>query len=342
MHWSHVSAAITAHETEHDQMKAIRFEQPGGPEVLKLADVETPTPGAGEIRVRNAVSGINFLDTYQRNGLYKVPLPSGLGQEAAGSVDAVGEGVARVREGDRVAYCTGPLGAYAEAHVVPAERAVKLPDAIAFDIAAASLLKGMTARYLLRKTFPVERGHVVVVHAAAGGVGQIIVQWAAHLGALVIAVVGGDEKAGIAKQLGAHHVIVSSREPIAERVREFTKGEGADVVYDGVGKDTWDASLDSLKVRGMMVSFGNASGPPPAFSPLVLSQKGSLFLTRPTLFHYTRTTAELDETARDLFDAIEGGAVRIAAPTRYALADAAQAHRDLEARKTTGSLVLVP
>jgi NADPH:quinone reductase len=321
-------------------MKAIRIEKTGGPEVLQLADVETPAPGAGEIRVKNAACGINFIDTYHRSGLYKVALPSGLGQEGAGVVDAAGEGVTRFAAGDRVAYCSGPIGAYAEAHVVRADRAVRLPDAIASDIGAASLLKGMTARYLLRKTFPVEPGHVVVIHAAAGGVGQIATQWAAHLGATVIATVGNDEKALVAKEIGAHHVIVSSRENIAERVREITRGEGAHVVYDGVGKDTWEASLDSLRVRGMLVSFGNASGPAAPFSPLVLSQKGSLYLTRPTLGHYTRTLEELDETAADLFGVIESGAVRIAPPTRYQLADAAQAHRDLEARKTTGSLVL--
>ena len=322
-------------------MKAIRFEQNGGPEVLALADLPTPEPGANEVRVRHHAIGVNFIDTYQRSGLYKVGLPSGLGLEAAGVVEAVGSNVSRFRQGDRIAYASGPLGAYAEANVVNEARAVKLPDAIPYDIAAASLLKGMTARFLLRKTFRVERGHDVVIHAAAGGVGQIAVQWAKHLGANVIAVVGSDAKAEIAKSLGADHAIVTSREDISKRVREIT-GVGAHVVYDSVGKDTFLASIDSLRPLGMMVSFGNASGPPPDINPLLLSQKGSLFLTRPTMFSYTATVEQLDETAAELFDVIAKGAVRIAASTRYALADAAQAHSDLEARRTTGSLVLTP
>jgi NADPH2:quinone reductase len=224
---------------------------------------------------------------------------------------------------------------------VPEGRAVKLPASVSFDIAASSMLKGMTARYLLRKTFPVKRGDAVLIHAAAGGVGQILVQWAKHLGALTIAVVGSEAKATIPRDLGADHVIVSARENIAQRVREIT-GAGAHVVYDGVGKDTWEASLDSLRPLGMMVTYGNASGPVPPFDPIVLSQKGSLFLTRPTLFSYTATTEQLDETAADLFAVLEQGVVKIAPPTPYALADAAQSHRDLEARKTTGSLVLKP
>jgi NADPH2:quinone reductase len=323
-------------------MRAIRIEQNGGPDVMQLAEVNAPTPSANEIRVRHAAIGVNFIDTYHRTGLYKIALPSGLGQEGAGVVDAVGVNVTRFKQGDRVAYCMSALGAYAEAHVVSEHKAARLPDAIAFDIAAASLLKGMTARYLLRKTFRVERGHTILVHAAAGGVGQILVQWGKHLGARVIATVGSDAKAQIARDLGADDVIIQTREDIAKRVREVTNGVGADVVYDGVGKDTWDASLDSLRPLGMMVSYGNASGAAPPFSPLVLSQKGSLFLTRPTLGHYTATAEQFDETARDLFDVIEQGAVRIAPPTRYALADAAQAHRDLESRRTTGSLVLAP
>lgn len=322
-------------------MKAIRLTAHGGPEMLTLADVPMPTPGAHEVRIRHQAIGVNFIDTYQRSGLYKIPLPGGLGAEAAGIVDAVGASVTRFKIGDRAAYATGPLGAYAEAHVVPEGRAVILPDAIAFDIAAAALLKGMTARYLLRKTFRVERGHAIAVHAAAGGVGQILVQWGKHLGALVIAVVGNEAKAEIVRELGADHVIVQGREDIASRVREIT-GVGAHVVYDGVGKDTFAASLDCLRPMGMMVSYGNASGAPPDISPLVLSQKGSLFLTRPTLFHYTATTEMLDETAADLFGVLAEGAVKIAPPARYKLAGAAQAHRDLEARKTTGSLVLTP
>jgi NADPH2:quinone reductase len=323
-------------------MKAVRIKSHGGPEVIHVEDVETPTPGAHEIRVKNAACGVNFIDTYHRTGLYKIPLPSGLGQEGAGVVDAIGEGVTHFKIGDRVAYCSGPIGAYSETHVVREDRAVALPQAISFDIAAASLLKGMTARYLLRKTFRVERGHVVVIHAAAGGVGQILVQWAKHLGATVIATTGSDAKAEIAKSLGSDHVLVTGHDEIAKRVREISNGMGAHVVYDGVGKDTFDASLDSLRPLGVMVSFGNASGPPPPLNVLSLSQKGSLFLTRPTLGHYTATREALDETANDLFDVVEKGIVRIAPPTHYKLSDAAQAHRDLEGRKTTGSLVLIP
>lgn len=322
-------------------MKAVRIAANGGPDVITLADVETREPGAGEVRVKHHAIGVNFIDTYQRSGLYKIALPSPLGLEAAGVVEAIGDGVTRFKVGDRIVYASGPLGAYAEANVVKAAQAVKLPDAIPYDIAAASLLKGMTARFLLRKTFRVERGHDVVIHAAAGGVGQIAVQWAKHLGANVIAVVGSDAKAEIAKSLGADHTIITARDDIAKRVREIT-GVGAHVVYDSVGKDTFLASIDSLRPLGMMVSFGNASGPPPDINPLLLSQKGSLFLTRPTMFSYTATVEQLDETAADLFDVIAKGAVKIAPPTRYALADAAQAHHDLEARKTTGSLVLVP
>ncbi|MGQ0531585.1 MAG: quinone oxidoreductase family protein [Caulobacteraceae bacterium] len=322
-------------------MKAIRIAQNGGPEVMALADVATPEPGANEVRVRHQAIGVNFIDTYHRSGLYKNSI-GGLGLEAAGVVDAAGANVTRFKQGDRIAYCSGPIGAYAEMHVVNEAKAVKLPAEVSYDIAAAATLKGMTARYLLRKTFRVERGHIVVIHAAAGGVGQIATQWAKHLGATVIATVGSDAKAEIARALGADHVIVTTREDIAKRVREITSGVGAHVVYDGVGNDTFAASLDSLRPRGMMVSYGNASGPPPDINPLTLSQKGSLFLTRPTLFHYTATVEQLDKTAADLFEVIEKGAVKIAPPNRYALADAAQAHRDLEARKTTGSQVLVP
>lgn len=323
-------------------MRAIRIEQNGGPEVMALADVAEPAPGAHEVRVRHAAIGVNFIDTYHRIGLYKIALPSGLGQEAAGVVDAVGEGVTRFKPGDRIAYSLGALGAYAEAHVINENRAVHLPESIAFDVAAASLLKGMTARYLLRKTFRVERGHTIVVHAAAGGVGQILVQWGKHLGVRVIATVGSDAKAQIARELGADNVLVQGRDDIARRVREITDDVGADVVYDGVGKDTWDASLDSLRPLGMMVSYGNASGAVAPISPLLLAQKGSLFLTRPTLGHYVATPQMLDETAQDLFAALQSGSVKIAPPRRYALAEVAQAHRDLEARKTTGSLVLIP
>lgn len=323
-------------------MKAIRVDETGGPDVMRLVDVEEPALKPNEIRVRIHAIGVNFIDTYHRGGLYKLPLPTGIGQEFAGVVEAIGENVTRFKIGDRVASGTAPPGAYAETHTLPETRAVHVPQAISFDVAASSALKGMTARYLLRKTFRVKRGDVVVIHAAAGGVGQIAVQWTKHLGATVIAIVGSDAKAEIATALGADHVIVQARDDIAKRVREITNGEGAHVVYDGVGKDTFMASIDSLRPLGMMVSYGNASGPVPEFSPLLLAQKGSLFLTRPTLNHYTASVADLDETAADLFEVIASGAVKIAPPTRYALADAVQAHRDLEARNTTGSLVLVP
>lgn len=323
-------------------MKAVRIESNGGPEVIQVVDVPTPEPGPGQIRVKNAAIGVNFIDTYHRTGLYKIPLPSGLGQEGAGVVDAIGEGVTHFKIGDRVGYCSGPIGAYSEQHVIKAYRAVRLPQSISYDIAAASMLKGMTARYLLRKTFRVERGQTIVVHAAAGGVGQILVQWGVCLGADVVVTVGHEAKAEIAKSLGAQHVLVLGRDDVPTRVREISGGAGAHVVYDGVGKDTFEISLDCLRPLGMLAIFGNASGAVPPFNPLVLSQKGSLFLTRPTLGHYIATRAMLDETAYELFKVIETGAVKIAPPTKYGLADAAEAHRDLEARKTTGSLVLIP
>jgi NADPH:quinone reductase len=322
-------------------MKTIRIETTGGPDQLKLIDAPTPSPGPGEVLIRASAIGVNFIDTYHRTGLYPVPLPSGLGLEAAGTVEAIGAGVTRFAVGDRAGYCGGPIGAYAEAHLVPADRAVKLPADLGADIAAAAMLKGMTARYLLRKTFRVEPGHVVLIHAAAGGVGQILVQWAKLLGATVIAATGNAEKAQLARSLGADHVIPGP-DNIAEIVRTLTNGEGVDVVYDSVGKATFEQSLDSLKPLGMFVSYGNASGPPPAVVPGLLAAKGSLFFTRPTLATYTRTPALLQETADDLFGVIASGAVKIAAPTRYPLADAAKAHADLEGRRTTGSLVLIP
>lgn len=323
-------------------MKAIRIAATGGPDVLAVEEIDRPTPGAGEILIRHAAVGVNFIDTYHRTGLYPVPLPTGLGLEGAGVVEAIGEGVTRFAVGERAGYCSGPLGAYADFHAVPESRAVKLPAGMGDDIAAAAMLKGMTARYLLKRTFPIAPGDVAIVHAAAGGVGQILVQWGRALGATIVAVVGSAPKAEIATALGAHHVIDSSRENIAARVREITGGEGAHVSYDSVGKDTFQASLDSLRPLGMFVSYGNASGPAPAFEPGVLSAKGSLFFTRPTLMTYTRTPALLQETADDLFDAIASGIVTIAPPTRYPLTEARRAHEDLEARRTTGSLVLVP
>lgn len=323
-------------------MKAVRFAKPGGADMIAIEDVEAPKAGAGEIVIRQSAIGVNFIDTYHRTGLYPVALPSGLGLEGAGEVIEVGAGVTRFKVGDRAGFCSGPIGAYAEQHAVTDARAVKIPAGVSDDIAAASMLKGMTARYLLKRTYPLKAGEFAIVHAAAGGVGQIMVQWAAHIGAVVIAVVGSAAKGEIAKALGAAHVIDTSKEDITARVREITKGEGAHVSYDSVGKDTFQASLDSLRPLGMFVSYGNASGAAPPFEPGLLAQKGSLFFTRPTLYTYTRTPELLQETADDLFDVIAKGVVKIAPPTRYALSDAAKAHADLEARKTTGSLVLVP
>lgn len=323
-------------------MKAIRIERTGGPEVLQYADVEDPVPKPGQIVIRVTSIGVNFIDTYHRTGLYQLPLPSGLGGEAVGVVEAIGEGVTRFKIGDRIGTCSAGIGAYAEKLALRANGAIALPASISDDIAAASLLKGMTARYLLRKTFPVEPQHVAVIHAAAGGVGQIAVQWAKHLGATVIAIVGSDAKGDLVRTLGADHIIISTREDIPSRVRELTNGEGADVVYDSVGKDTFEASLKSLKPLGMFVSYGNASGAVPPFSPQLLAQNGSLFFTRPVLNTYVRTPALLQESADDLFGVLQSGAVKVAAPKAYKLAEAAQAHRDLEARKTTGSLVLHP
>jgi NADPH:quinone reductase len=323
-------------------MKAIRFAKTGGPEVLELQDIDLPPPRANEVRVKHTAIGVNFIDTYQRSGLYPVPLPSGLGLEAAGVVEAVGDSVTTLAKGDRVAYCTGPIGAYAEANNVPAERAIKLPSGISDEIAAAALLKGMTAQYLLKRTYAVKAGETIVFHAAAGGVGLIACQWAKHLGAMVIGTVGSDDKVALAKENGCTHVLNTRSGSWSERVRELTQGNGVPVVYDGIGKDTFMGSLDCLAVRGMLVSFGNASGAVPPFEPGILSAKGSLYLTRPTLFHYTRTTRELQETADDLFSVIQTGAVRIAVHQRFPLAQARQAHEALHARATTGATVLIP
>jgi NADPH2:quinone reductase len=323
-------------------MRAIRFDHPGGPDVLKLEDVELPPPGVGQVRIKHTVIGVNFIDTYQRSGLYPVQLPSGLGLEAAGVVDAVGDGVSALKVGDRVGYCTGPIGSYAEANTVPADRAVKLPEGVSDEAAAASMLKGMTAQYLLKRTFPVQRGQTIVFHAAAGGVGLIACQWAKHLGATVIGTVGSDDKAELARRNGCDHVLNTRTEDWAKRVREITHGGGVPVVYDGIGKDTWNGSLDCLAVRGMLVSFGNASGAVPAFEPGILSAKGSLYLTRPTLFHYTRTREELQQTADDLFAVIASGAVKISINQRFSLADARAAHEALHSRATTGATVLLP
>lgn len=321
--------------------RAIRIHRHGGPEVLALEEIALAPPGPGQARVRQSAIGLNFIDVYVRTGLYPAELPAVLGQEGAGVVEAVGEGVSEVAVGDRVAYA-GQSGAYAEARNVPAAALVRLPDDISEEIAAAAMLKGTTAEYLVRRTHAVQPGDVVVFHAAAGGVGLIACQWARHLGATVIGVVGSDAKAEVARAHGCDHVIVTGREDLAKRVREITGGRGARVVYDSVGRDTFEASLDCLAPRGLMVSFGNASGPVAPFSPLLLSQKGSLFLTRPTLKHYALTREETVAGAEALFDVMRSGAVRVEVRQRYALADAARAHAELEGRRTTGASVLRP
>lgn len=321
-------------------MLAIQFSRTGGPEVLEAVEVDVPSPAAGQILVRHAAVGLNYIDTYHRSGLYPLKLPSGIGLEAAGTVEAVGEGVTRFKVGDRVAY-NGTMGAYAEAAVVPADRAVKVPDGVSLETAAAALLKGMTAEFLVRRCFHVKHGDAVLIHAAAGGVGQILVQWCKALGATVIATVGSEAKAEIARDLGADHVIDYSREEVAAKVAELTDGKGVAVVYDGVGKDTWAASLKSLARRGVMVTFGNASGPVPPFAPLELSAK-SLSVTRPRLFDYIATTEELDESAEALFAVLGSGAVKIDIGQTFPLAEARAAHEALEGRRTTGATLLVP
>jgi len=321
---------------------AIRIHEHGGPEVIRYEEIAPAPLGARQVRIRQTAIGVNFIDTYHRTGLYPVPLPAGLGEEAAGIVAEAGSAVTSLREGDRVAYVSGTPGAYADEYVMDAARVVKLPDSISDRDAAALMLKGLTAWFLLRRCHRVKRNERVLLHAAAGGVGLIAMEWALALGARVIAVVGSDEKAALVKSQGATEVIVSSRENIAERVRAITKKRGVRVVYDGVGKDTFFASLDSLEPMGLMVSFGNASGAVPPFSPLELTRRGSLFLTRPTLHHYTAKSSELARGTRDLFEAVAAGQVKVRIGQTYPLADAATAHRDLEARKTTGSTLLIP
>ena len=321
---------------------AIRFHQTGGPEVLRWEEVPVGDPAADEVRLRHEAVGLNYIDTYQRSGLYPLPLPSGLGQEGAGVVEAVGKDVRDFRPGDRVAYAGGPVGAYSQQRCLPAARLLKLPERIDFRTGAAMMLQGLTTAYLLRRTYAVQAGDAVLIHAAAGGVGLIACQWARALGATVIGTVSTEAKAELARQHGCEHVILYSHEDVAARVRDITGGEGVAVVYDGVGKDTFAASLDSLRMRGMMVSFGNASGAVPPFNPLLLTQKGSLFLTRPMLAHYTANRDELLALGQELFAVVESGKVRININQTFALADAADAHRALEARQTTGSTVLLP
>jgi NADPH2:quinone reductase len=318
---------------------AIRFEETGGPEVLKWQEVEVGEPGEGQVRLKHTAVGLNYIDTYHRTGLYPVELPSGIGLEAAGTVEAVGPGVTDLKAGDRVAYGTGPLGAYAEARLMPADRVVKIPEGIADTTAAAMMLQGLTVQYLIRRTYKVKAGETVLFHAAAGGVGLIACQWLKQLGVTVIGTVGNDEKAELAKAHGCDHTIVYTRENFVEKVKEITDGAGVPVVYDGVGKDTWEGSLDCLAPLGLMVTFGNASGPVPPVNLGVLSAKGSLFVTRPTLMTYTAKRADLVAGANELFEAVTSGAVKIEVNQTYPLSEAAQAHRDLEARKTTGSTI---
>lgn len=322
---------------------AIRIHEHGGPEAMKWEEVPTPSPGPGEALVRHAAVGLNYIDVYFRTGLYKPPsLPCVIGMEGAGTVEAVGDGVTVVAPGDRVAYATAPIGAYAEARTIKADRLVKLPDDIGFDVAAAMMLQGMTVEYLLRRTFAVKSGQTILVHAAAGGVGLIMCQWAKHLGATVIGTVGSDEKAELARAHGCDHPIVYTREDFQARVKEITAGKMLPVVYDSVGRETFMKSLDCLAPLGMMVVFGNASGAVPPFDVGLLAAKGSLFLTRPTLATYTAKREDLVASANALFDVVRKGAVKIEVNQRFPLKDAAEAHRALEARRTTGSTVLLP
>jgi NADPH2:quinone reductase len=326
-------------------VQAIRIEQFGGPEVLRLADVPVGEPGPGQIRIRHQACGLNFIDVYQRTGLYQNPLPLLLGMEGAGIVEAVGEGVAHLRVGDRAAYASNPPGAYSQARVMPATNVVKLPDEIAFDTAAGMMLKGLTAQYLLKKTLPqggLQAGDHVLFHAAAGGVGLLACQWARHLGLQLIGTAGSDAKCELAREHGAAHVINYQREDFVARVKEITGGRGVKVVYDSIGKDTFERSLDCLRPFGLMASFGNASGPVPPFSLGVLGPKGSLYVTRATLFTHLATRESTQAMADELFDVVKRGAVKVRIDQRYPLADVAQAHRDLESRKTTGSSVLMP
>jgi len=323
-------------------VKAIRMQKTGGAEVLEYVEVEVGAPGPGQARVRNHACGLNYIDVYFRNGLYPQPMPAGLGMEGAGVVEAVGEGVSHLRPGDRIAYACHPPGAYAEVRVMPAAQLVKLPDAIGFDTAAAMMLQGLTVQYLFRRTFPLHGGETILFHAAAGGVGLIACQWARALGVTMIGTVGSDEKAALARAHGCTHTINYNTENFVERVKEITEGRGVPVVYDSIGKDTFTGSLDCLAPLGLLASFGSASGPVPPFGMQELALRGSLYVTRPTLFTHTARRADLDAMAADLFGMVESGKVKIEINQRYALADAAQAHRDLEARKTTGSTILVP
>ncbi len=321
---------------------AIRFYEHGGPEVLKTEEFDPGKPDPHEVQVRQSAVGVNYIDVYDRTGLYPVSLPSGLGREAAGIVSALGRGVRGFRKGERVAYVHSSPGAYCEVRNVPAERLVKVPKGISDEQAAALMLKGLTAQFLIRRTYRVARGDTLLVHAAAGGVGLILCQWAKALGATVIGVVGSEAKAEIAKKHGCRHVLISGRDELVAGVKALTRGAGVAAVYDAVGKDTFMDSLDCLKRLGILVSYGNASGPPPAISPLELTKRGSLFLTRPSLFNYIATREELAAGARELFAAVKARKVRVVIGQRYPLVRAAEAHADLEGRRTTGATVLLP
>jgi NADPH2:quinone reductase len=323
-------------------IKGIRFEKTGGSDVLQYVDYDLPPPAKGQVQVRHSAIGVNFIDTYHRTGLYPLPLPSGLGSEAAGTVAAVGEGVTGFKPGDRVGYFGHAIGSYADANNVPMDKLVHLPAGISDEIAAAVLLKGMTAQYLLRRIHPVKAGETIVFHAAAGGVGQIGCQWAKHLGATVIGSTTSPGKMALARANGCSHVLNTHEAGWEKKVREITGGAGVPVVYDSIGKDTFLAGLDCLQPRGIMVTFGNASGPVDPFPPSLLAAKGSLFVTRPVLAHYTRTHEELQEAADDLFKVIESGAVKVAINQRFALKDAAKAHDALTGKQTTGATVLIP
>jgi NADPH2:quinone reductase len=318
---------------------AIRIHKNGGPDVLQWEQVQVAEPGPGQIHLRQDAAGLNFIDVYHRTGLYKQELPFTPGTEGAGVVESIGSGVTNVKPGDRVAYASS-IGGYAEERLIDADRVVKLPDSISTEQAAAMMLQGMTVQMLLRSVFPVHEGDTILIHAAAGGVGLIMCQWAAALGATVIGTVGTEEKAELARAHGCAHPIVYSKQDFVAEVNRITKGEMLPVVYDSVGRDTFMKSLDCLKVRGLMVSFGNASGPPDPFPPGLLAQKGSLYLTRPTLFHYIATRKQLEQSAAELFEMVTSGKVKIEVKQRFPLKDAAEAHRQLEARKTTGSTIL--
>jgi NADPH2:quinone reductase len=322
--------------------QAIRIHEHGGPEVMKWETVDVGTPGANQIRIRHTAVGLNYIDTYHRTGLYKIPLPSVIGREGAGVVEALGDGVTELKVGDRVAYASAPIGSYAETRLIPADRVVNVPAGVSDQQAASIMLKGMTAQYLIRRTHVVTPGDTILFHAAAGGVGLILCQWAKHLGATVIGTVGSEEKAQLAKASGCDHVINYRTEDFVARVAEITGGKKCAVAYDGVGKDTFLKSLDCVRPRGLVALFGNASGKVEPFDLGMLAAKGSLFVTRPTLDTHVATREELVATANDLFDVVARGIVRVEINQTYALKDAAQAHRDLEARKTTGSTVLIP